>query len=338
VIAVARTMFREFWRTPEAVFWTYGFPLLMMIGLGLSLQPRLPPPVPVAAVEGEIDPALLALLRRCDRLDVQALSAESADRALIRGRVGALVRGTVAEPVLRADPARDEALLARLHIEAALREARDGPGIAVAQEAEDRPGSRYIDFLIPGLIGLGIMGSCMWGIGYNLVMMRMENQLRRLFVTPIRRGDFLLGYMVGRGLLVVPDALLTAGIGMLLFGMPFRGSVVAMVAAVLAGAFAFTGLGVLCSCRARSYESIAGLMNLCQLPMWVLGGALFSADRLTGVMSAAAETLPLTHLCRALRDVMLEPGGLVEIAWPLGGLVAFGLLTFALAMKLFRWD
>lgn len=335
--AVAIAMFREFWRSPEAVFWTYGFPLVMMIGLGLAFQPRVPPPMPVGVVEGEAGAPLVELLRRSERLEVLELTAEQADRALVRGRVAVLVRGTVGSPVLRADPARAEAELARLHIESTLRDARDGDGVNVAVEAEDRPGSRYIDFLVPGLLGLNLMGACMWGIGFNLVMMRTQNLLRRLFVTPLRRGDFLIGYMIGRGVLVIPEAAVITMLGMLIWDVPFRGSWLAWLAVVIVGAFAFTGLGLLCASRARTYEGIAGLMNLCQLPMWVLGGALFSNEGFTGVVRWASEVLPLTHLTRAFRDIMLEPGGFADIGWSLAGLGGFAVVCFAAALKLFRW-
>lgn len=338
IAAVSKATFREFWRTPEAVFWTYGFPLLMMIGLGLAFQPRVPPPVPIAVVSGEVDAALVALLRGSDQLEVEELLPDAADRALVRGNVGLLVRGSLAAPVLHADPAREEARLARLLVERALREARDGAGVIVAVETEDRPGSRYIDFLVPGLIGLNLMGACMWGIGFNLVMMRTQNQLRRLFVTPMRRGDFLIGFMIGRGVLVIPEAFAITLLGTVLWGVPMRGSLLAMLLVVIVGGLAFTGLGCLCASRVRTNEGIAGLMNLCQLPMWVLGGALFSNDNFTGIMRWGAEALPLTHLCRAFRVLMLEPGDLVDVAWPLAGLSIFAVVCFALALKLFRWD
>ncbi|MCA8977612.1 MAG: ABC transporter permease [Planctomycetes bacterium] len=338
VQAVAKATFREFWRTPEAVFWTYGFPLLMMIGLGLAFQPRVPPPVPIAVVRGEIEPAFVEQLRGNPRLEVLELDPDAADRALVRGRVGVIVRGSTAAPSLRDDPVRPESLMANLLVEQVLRDVRDGPRVAIAVQSEDRPGSRYIDFLVPGLLGLNLMGACMWGIGFNLVMMRTQNLLRRLFVTPMRRGDFLIGYMIGRGVLVIPEALVIALLGNLIWGVPIRGSLLALLAVVIVGGLAFTGLGCLCASRARTYEGIAGLMNLCQLPMWVLGGALFSNENMTGVMRYASEVLPLTHLTRAFRDLMLEPGGFAAVAWPLFGLTTFAVACFALALKLFRWD
>lgn len=337
VFAVARTTFREFWRSPEAVFWTYGFPILMAVVLGFAFQPGTLPPVPVAVVASGDPAAVVAALQRQPRLQVEVLAAADADRALARGRVALLVRVEAAGPVLRADPARPEAEVARLLVERGLRD----PGAvapAYASEVEDRPGSRYIDFLIPGLIGLNLLGAGMWGVGFNLVQMRTQNLLRRLAVTPMRRREFLFGYLLGRFVLVVPEALAIVLFGVFVWGVPFRGSWLAASLLVVVAGFAFAGLGCLLASRARTIEGIAGLMNLFQLPMWLLGGTFFDNERMTGVVRWAAEAMPLTHANRALRDVMLEPGTLVDVAWPLLGLAAFAAVCFVLALRLFRWQ
>jgi len=337
VMAVARTTFREFWRSPEAVFWTYGFPLVMAVVLGFSFQPKPPPPVPLAVVAGPDAEALQQVLRGNARFQVEVLDAAAADRALARGRVAMVLRGTVADPVLRSDPVRPEAELARLLVERTLHDRRSGPGQAFVNEVEDRPGSRYIDFLIPGLIGLNLLGAGLWGVGFNLVQMRTQHLLRRLFVTPLQKAEFLLGFMLGRCVLVLPEAAAIVLFGQVLWGVPFRGSWLAGLMLVVVGGLCFSGLGCLLASRARTTEGIGGLMNACSLPMWVLGGTFFGNEQLTGVVRVAAEGMPLTHLNRALRGVMLEPGGFAEIALPLAALGAFGGLCFCLAMRWFRW-
>lgn len=338
VAGVARTAFREFWRSPEAVFWTYGFPLLMAVVLGFAFQPGELPPVPVAVVAGAGADDVVVALRRQPRLQVELLAADEADRALARGRIALSCRVDAGAPVLRTDPTRSEAELARLLCERALREERDGPGAAIAVEAERRPGSRYIDFLIPGLIGLNLLGAGMWGVGFNLVQMRSQRLLKRLAVTPMRPREFLLGYLLGRFVLTVPEAVAIAGFGMLVWGVPFRGSLAAALLLVVLGGLAFSGLGCLLATRARTVEGIAGLMNLVQLPMWLLGGTFFSTERTEGVVRWAAEAMPLTHVNRALRDLMLEPTALDGVAVPLLGLGAFAGLCFAAALRWFRWQ
>lgn len=336
VAAVGLTTFREFWRSAEAVFWTYGFPLLMAIVLGFAFRPGELPPVPVGVVAGPDVAAFADALKREPRLHVDVMPADAADHALARGRVALLVRVDAGVPVLRADPARPEAELARLLVERALHPgARDAP---LASEVEDRPGSRYIDFLIPGLIGLNLLGAGMWGVGFNLVQMRTQHLLRRLAVTPMRRSEFLFGYLLGRFVLVVPESAAIIAFGALVWGVPFRGSVLAATLLVVVAGFAFAGLGCLLASRTRTIEGVAGLMNLFQLPMWLLGGTFFDTERMSGPVRWAAEAMPLTHCTRALRDVMLGPGTLIDVAWPLLGLAAFAAACFAIALRFFRWQ
>lgn len=335
---VARTAFVEFWRSPAAVFWTYGFPLIMAVVLGFAFQPSPPQPVPVAIVDAPGANAVLMSLQPSKRLDVELLDAESADQALARGRVALLIKVDADGPIMRSDPTRPEAELAQLLVEGALRTAREGEVASARTEVEDRPGSRYIDFLIPGLIGLNLLGAGMWGVGFNLVQMRVQSLLRRIFVTPMRRSEFLAGYLLGRSILVIPEALVILLFGVFLWGVPFRGSYVAALLTIIIGGWAFTGIGVLCASRARTIETIGGLMNAVQLPMWILGGTFFANEALEGPVRWAAESMPLTHVNRTLRDVMLESATLTEVALPLGLLAGFGVLCFGLAMRLFRWQ
>jgi hypothetical protein len=187
--AVARATFREFWRTPEAVFWTYGFPVLMAVVLGLVFKPKEPDPVPIAIVAGTTAADLQGALGQEHLLQPRILDADAADNELARGHVAIMVSGTPAAPVLRLDPTRPESELARLVVERTLRRAVDGVGgVSATIEVENRPGARYIDFLIPGLIGLNLLGAGMWGVGFNLVQMRTQHLLRRLLVTPMRSG------------------------------------------------------------------------------------------------------------------------------------------------------
>jgi len=339
VQAVAWQAFLEFWRSPQAVFWTYGFPLMMAVVLGFAFQSGEPEPVPIGVVETPAARSSLAALDDEPLLDVAWLSAADADRALGRGRVALTVRWE-SEAVLRSDPSRPEAMLARLLVERRLREAgaEVGDQARPQHEVEDRPGARYIDFLIPGLIGLNLLGAGMWGVGFNLVQMRVGNLLRRIFVTPMRRSEFLAGYLLGRSILVVPEAFAIMGFGVFLWGVPFRGSLLAALALVVVGGWVFTAIGCLLASRARTTEAVGGLMNAVQLPMWILGGTFFANEGLDGPMRWAAECMPLTHVNRALRDVMLEPGTLLDVWAPLVALAAAGLACFALAMRLFRWQ
>jgi ABC-type multidrug transport system permease subunit len=340
VLAVAKTTFREFWRSPEAVFWTYGFPVLMSVVLGFAFRPQEPAKVPVAvlaAQEGATDSEPLRVLLAVDpRLDVQSLDEAAADAAIARGRVALVVRGTPAAPVVRSDPTRPEAEIGRLLVERALA-GTVAPAAQPVQEIEDRPGSRYIDFLIPGLIGLNLLGAGLWGVGFNLVQWRTGNLLRRLLVTPMGRSEFLLGFLLSRLVLVLPESFAICGFGWLCFDVPFRGSLAAASVLMLAGSLAFSGLGILIASRSRTLEGVAGLMNLVLLPMWLLGGSFFSSERMTGILGWVADSLPMTWFNDAMRDLMLEPGGFAA-AWPaIVGLVAVALASHGIALRIFRW-
>ena len=342
VRAVAKQAFLEFWRSPQAVFWTYGFPLMMAVVLGFAFQAGEPEPVAIGVVDSQVARTFLAPLEGEPLLEVEWLSPEDADRALGRGRVALTVRWDEGEgdEVLRSDPPRPEAMLARLLVERRLQEAYSGEGdyVRPAHEVEDRPGSRYIDYLIPGLIGLNLLGAGMWGVGFNLVQMRVGNLLRRIFVTPMKRSEFLAGYLLGRSILVIPEAFAIMAFGVFLWGVPFRGSLLAALALIVVGGWVFTAIGCLLACRARTTEAIGGLMNAVQLPMWILGGTFFANEGLEGPMRWAAESMPLTHVNRALRDVMLEPGTLLDVWAPLAALAAAGVVCFTLAMRWFRWQ
>lgn len=338
VMAVARTTFREFWRSPEAVFWTYGFPVVMAIVLGFAFQPRPPEPVPVAVVGTGAEPSLASALRTNPRLEVAVLDAREADAALARGRITLMLQGSIEAPVLRSDPARPESELARLLVMATLRDQSEGATrVTASLESEDRPGSRYIDFLIPGLIGINLLGAGMWGVGFNLVQMRHQRLLRRLLVTPMRRSEFLGGFLLGRLVLVLPESFAILLFGVLVFGVPFRGDALAVLCIVLSGAMAFTALGMLIASRARTIEGAGGLMNLCMIPMWLLGGSFFGNERFSGFMGWAAQSLPLTWCNAGLRDCMLEPRGFDAALGPIGMLAAFTAACFTLALWLFRW-
>lgn len=340
VRAVAKTAFLEFWRSPAAVFWTYGFPLIMAFVLGFAFQPAKLPPVPVAVVDSPAARSYAAQLERSERLAVELLDAAAADAALARGRVALLLQVADGAPVLRSDPTRPEAELARLLVERAMIDATVAADSIrpVAHEDETRPGARYIDFLIPGLIGLNLMGSGLWGIGFSVVIARTNKLLKRLAATPMRRGDYLLSIALSRLLFLGLEVAAIAGAGRLLFGVEVAGSIAALALVSLLGALSFGGIGLLVAARPRTVEAVSGWMNLVQLPMWLLSGTFFSYERFPEFALPFIRALPLTALNDALRGVMNDGLGLGALWAPVLILVAWGLTGFAVAVRIFRWQ
>ncbi|MCC6782634.1 MAG: ABC transporter permease [Planctomycetes bacterium] len=342
--ALTGVAWREYLRTPEAVFWTYGFPLVMALVLGFAFGEGRPEAARIGVVRGTEAVAaerFATLLREQGggRLHVELVDDERARRALTLGAVDLVVRGDAQRPTFELDPVRPGSELARLLTEAALARAR---GERAAVEAEvvaiDEPGDRYIDFLIAGLVGLNLLGAGLYGIGYNLVLMREKHLLRRLAVTPLSRGEFLLSYVASRMLLALVPPLVIVGFGNLVFGVPVRGSFLALIGLFLLGAFTFCGIGLLVGSRTRSTETVSGLMNLVMLPMWLLGGVFFANDRFPALVQPLVKAVPMGWLTEAMRGVMLgslEPGG---VAFAAGILAVIGLLCFGLAFRLFRWS
>lgn len=339
---IALTTFREFIRTPEAVFWTYGFPLVMAIVLGLAFSREEQEPVPVVVVKAtaQVEPVqpLTAVLRENKRLSVTELPRDEAERGLRHGKFVLMLEGPLEDPKVSTDLTRPDAELAQLHVtNTLLRRGRDGQEVIQTYSIEIA-GSRYIDFLIPGLIGLNLLGAGMWGVGYNVVRMRDRKMLRRLMVTPMRKVEFLFAFMLSRLVLVIPDTMLIILFGVLAFQVPVLGSLWVILLLILLGGFCFMGLGLLVAARARTIEGVSGLMNLVMVPMWLLGGSFFSSERFPDAMQWLIHALPITHINDALRAVMLEGSGLVGVWGQLLFLTLFSLACLLGAVKLFRWS
>jgi ABC-type multidrug transport system permease subunit len=236
------------------------------------------------------------------------------------------------------DPTRPESLAARYRVDDLVQRWKAGARAwPTSDDLVREPGDRYIDFLIPGLMGLNLMGGGLWGVGFVLVDTRVRKLLKRLLAAPMRRSDFLLSVLASRLLLIVPEMLLLALAGHFLFGVPVRGSLAALAAVVLVGGAAFAGLGLLLACRTEKTETVSGLINLLMLPMWMLSGTFFAPDRFPRALQPLIEALPLTHLNVALRAVMLEGAPLADVAGRLAVLAAWGAVSFLLGLFWFRW-
>jgi ABC-type multidrug transport system permease subunit len=337
---LTRVRFLEFVREPEAVFWTFVFPVLLAAGLGLAFRNRAPERVPVAVAAGTPDAArAAAVLRADDRLRVESLGDSAAARALATGRVDLVVVAAGPGRVeYRFDDLRPESRTARLLVDAVLQRAAGRPDALAAEDRHVRePGSRYIDFLVPGLLGMNLMGSGIWGIGFAIVDARRKKLLKRLVATPMSRSQYLGSFLLSRLAWLVLEVGVLLGFAVLAFGVPVRGSLALLGLICLAGAVAFAALGLLLASRARTVEGVSGLMNLTMLPMWIFSGVFFSASRFPDAVQPLIRALPLTAVNDALRAVMLEGAGPAAVALPLGIIGAWLLVTFPLAVRLFRW-
>jgi ABC-2 type transport system permease protein len=326
---------REFLREPEQLFWVFIFPILLAAGLGIAFRKRPPDVLNIAAVT----PELAHSLAREKLLGVQQLSRPAAEEALRAGKVALIAMpgpgGTV---VFQYDDTNPEGRTARMLADAAIQRAsgRTDP-VASADRLMHERGSRYIDFLVPGLLGMNLMGSAIWGLGFAIVDARRKKLMKRLITTPMPRPFYLLSFVLSRLLLLVVEVGVLVGFGAAAFRVPVRGSLAGLAVLCVLGSLSFSALGLLIACRARTIEAVSGLMNLVMMPMWILSGVFFSAQRFPGAVQPMIRALPLTAAIDGLRANMLQGANLAQMSPQLGVLSAWLIVCFALALKLFRW-
>jgi len=350
------TRVREFYREPEAVFWVYGFPILMVVLLGIAFRNKPVEKISVDIVQAVGAEQVAAALRNAAAPESEHEAAKAQPRfesridpeEICRQRlrtgktdlivaVGPSARGKPHYDYIF-DPARPESALARDAVDDALQRAAGRPDAATVQNTLlNEPGARYIDFLVPGLLGMSLMGGGLWGVGYVTVDMRIRKLLKRFLATPMKRRDFLAGIMISRLLFMVPEVLVLLVFARVAFGVEVHGSLLAVVVLILLGAAMFAGIGLLVASRARTLETVSGLMNLVMLPMWMMSGIFFSSDRFPAVAQPLVKALPLTPLIDALRAVMQEGTPLTSMPGTMVVLIAWTIVTFALALRWFRW-
>ncbi len=331
------TRVRLFFREPSAVFWTFGFPILLSVALGIAFRNRPPEPIAAAVRAGDGASELAAALGRDGQVSAKVLSESEARAALRVGRVAIVVEP--GPPRRYAfDPTRPESRLARAVVDDVLQRAagRADP-VPVTEARVAEPGSRYIDFLIPGLIGLNIMSSGMWGIAWVIVETRQKKLLKRLVATPMRRGEFLLSFVFLRMLFLLLELPVLLGFAWLAFAVRVQGSLPLLVGLAFLGALAFSGLGLLVASRARNSQTASGLINLVMMPMFILSGVFFSASNFPEIMQPAIRALPLTALIDALRAVMNEGAGAAAVAPQAALLAGLAVVSFGAALRVFRW-
>jgi ABC-type multidrug transport system permease subunit len=328
---------REFVREPESLFWTFVFPIVMSLALAVAFPSSTAPDVFVGIDPEAPAAALRATLGGTPGIVVRDVTREEESRALREGIVHVVVVPTT-PPTYRFDPVRQESRLARLMVDDALKRAagRDDPWDA-REEPQQIAGSRYVDWFIPGLVGLGIMSNGMWSIGFGIVQARMRKLLKRMVASPMRKRDYLLAQLLARLVFLAPEVAVPLAFGVLAFGMPIHGSAGAIFVVALVGALAFGALGLLIGSRPRTFEAISGLMNLVMLPMWILSGVFFSASNFPDAMQPFIQALPLTALIDALRAVVLDGASLAAVRGELVLLTAWGVAPFFVALRVFRW-
>ena len=339
LLLVARL--KEMYREPEVIFWVFGFPLLLALGLGIAFRNKPADVSRVALVAGPQAAQAMELLRKASAtatVHAEVLPAAEAFNQFRLGKYDLVVTPRDGGFEYLYDPARPESVLARSITDDAL-QAAAGRKDSVPSSARisSEPGARYIDFLIPGLLGMNLMNSGMWGIGFALVDLRQRKLLKRFVASPMRRSDFLLALASSRLVLMLIELVLLLGLGMLVFHMRVAGSWVSILIVSSVGALCFGGVGLFTASRAQKIETVSGLINLVMMPMWIMSGVFFSYERFPALLHPLIKALPLTALNDALRAAILEGAPLAQQSARLLVLGLWGVLSYLLALRWFRW-
>jgi ABC-2 type transport system permease protein len=342
LVELTATRVREFLREREAVFWVFVFPVLMTFALGIAFR-NTPGDKTFVAIEGsateqKVSEIANVLSRRPD-ITATVLGPNEAAQALRSGKVSIVVKPENNSFSYRFDPTRPEGRAARLLLDDALQRGEGRADVVtVAEQKVTEPGARYVDFLVPGLIGMNLMGSGLWGLGFTVVIARSRKILKRFAATPMRRSHYLLSFMLSRLVFLVLEVAAVLIFAVLAFGFTVRGSWLSVALMTVLGGFTFSGIGMLVAARPTTIEGVSGLMNFIMLPMWLLSGTFFSSERFPQILQPFIQALPLTALNNVLRSLMNEGASLSSNWLSIVVLLAWFVISFVVALKIFKWQ
>jgi ABC transporter DrrB family efflux protein len=338
ILQLSLARLRELLRQPEAIFWVFMFPIILALALGIAFRERGTETLTVGVQQGPRAEQLRTVIDADEGLRARVVDEDAARAQLRSGKLALVV--VPGDPVTYwFDPVRPDGRLARGRVDDVLQvdAGREDP-LAVSEREMTEKGSRYIDFLVPGLLGMNLMGTGLWGVGFAIVMARSRNLLKRMVASPMRRHHYLLGQMLGRVIFLFLEVGALLLFARLAFGVPVRGSIPSLLLVAFLGAMTFAGIGLLVASRVRTIEAVSGLMNLVMLPMWILSGIFFSTARFPEAMQPVVQALPLTAVNDALRAVMIDGESLAAVAGELLIAAAWGTAAFLAALGIFRWS
>ena len=339
IIQLVLARVREFYRQPEAIFWVYGFPLIMVIALGIAFRQRPVEQVKVDIHEGSQAQQVVAALADHEQFVTLVGDEQSCQQRLRVGKTDVVIAAETDGYRFYYDPGKPGSVLARNELNDALQRFAGRLDPVDTHDIQmTEPGGRYIDFLVPGLLGMSLMSGGLWGIGFVIVDMRIRKMLKRFMATPMKRSHFLASLMISRLLFLIPEVFALLIFSRYVFGVVIFGSIGLLVFLILLGSVMFSGIGLLVASRAQTLETISGLMNLVMLPMWIMSGIFFSVDRFPDIAQPFIRLIPLTPVIHSLRSVMLEGATITSLGPEIAYMMICSVVCFAAALKVFRWN
>ena len=342
IIAITLARLREFVRRPEAVFWVYFFPVLMVVVLGIAFRNKPVESFVVDVLEGPLAASIVEKLEAEPLIKATIVAEGDTVDRLKTSKTTMLIKavGSTLEQVeYKFDPVRPGSLAARNLVDRQLQTSLGRKDVIAATDVEfSEPGNSYVDFLVPGLLAMGLMGGGLWGVGFAIVDLRIRKLLKRFMATPMRRSHFLMAMMASRLVFMIPQIVLLLLFSYLLFGVVIHGSWLSILFVVMLGAIEFAAIGLLVASRAKTLETASGSMNLVMLPMWTLSGIFFSYERFPEIVQPIIKLLPLTPVIDALRALMMDGKSITTLFPEIGVMVLWSVIPFAIALAMFRWN
>jgi ABC-2 type transport system permease protein len=354
--------FKELLREPGVLFWGIGFPILMAWGLGIAFKGNKETRKDIAVINTTNNGKLSEFLTEHASKETDTkgknvfiltvndpvfgknifkfldLDSASASVGVKRGIYQLMIDNSGDSAVFHLDPANSEARLLQLQLATILGEMHtDDTFSGLNTVPLEVKGTRYIDFLVPGLIAMNIMMACMWGMSWTIIERRKGNMLRRMIVTPVHRHNILLGLMTARITMNFVEALLLIIFAWLYFDIDIQGSITALLMVFIAGNIAFTGIAILTSSRTSNTEVGNGIINFVNMPMMILSGVFFSYHNFPEWSIPVIQNLPLTLLADSMRSIINEGAGVAAVLGKTIILTVIGVVTFGLGLKWFKW-
>jgi ABC-2 type transport system permease protein len=363
-------LFREIIREPGVLFWGILFPILMSLGLGLAFTKKADVTRKIAIINNSevvsagTDTRVVAefLQKKCEANVSKEKDAwqwkyiikdeklgnsiflfysmqwKEAMQLLKRGTINVILLDRNDSVEYHFDPMNPDAQLTYLKLGNIFGK---GKILEERSNAEIKPltvkGTRYIDFLVPGLITMGVMMSCMWGISYGIIEKRSKKLLRRLVATPMKKSHFLIALITVRIAMNFIESGVLFFFSLIAFKITIQGDISALIIMFLAGNIAFAGIAVFVSSHTSNTEVGNGLINFVVFPMMVLSGIFFSYQNFPDWSLPVIKNLPLTMLTDGIRSIFNEGAGYHDVALPILILLTVGALFFTAGLKIFKW-